>query len=100
MIDGIPELIGGVGAATGLVVSIALLVLRFVGHWLLTPVLNGLRGPLHPDRRTLRASAAGHHLQPGLLPLGAHLCQPMAAPATFDRVVHRSVTRELDAPSY
>ena len=26
--------------------------------------------------RTLRAQIAGHHVKPGLLPVGAHLCQP------------------------
>ena len=29
-----------------------------------------------PFRRTLRAPVPGHHLQPGLLPVGAHLRQP------------------------
>ena len=37
---------------------------------------RGVRGPLHPDRRTLRAEIAGHNVQPGLLGVGAHLRQP------------------------
>ena len=32
--------------------------------------------PLHPHRRTLRAPVVGHHVKPGLLGVGAHLCQP------------------------
>ena len=32
--------------------------------------------PLHSDSRTLRAEVPGHHLQPGLLRVGAHLRQP------------------------
>ena len=42
MIIGISELIGGVGAATVIAASIALLVLRFAGSWFLKPVLTGL----------------------------------------------------------
>ena len=40
------------------------------------PGRRGVRGPLHPDRRTLRAAVVGHHVKPGLLRVGAHLCQP------------------------
>ena len=40
------------------------------------PGRRGVRGPLHPDRRTLRAPVAGHHVKPGLLGVGTHLCQP------------------------
>ena len=40
------------------------------------PGRRGGRGALHPHRRTLRAPVPGHHLQPGLLPVGAHLRQP------------------------
>ena len=40
------------------------------------PGQRGIRGPLHPHRRTLRAEVAGHHVQPGLLRVGAHLRQP------------------------
>ena len=42
MISGIPELVGALGVATALAASIALLVLRFAGNWLLKPVLTGL----------------------------------------------------------
>ena len=37
---------------------------------------RGVRGPLHPHRRTLRAAVPGHHVKPGLLGVGAHLRQP------------------------
>ena len=37
---------------------------------------EGVRGPFHPNRRTLRTEIVGHHLQPGLLGVGAHLRQP------------------------
>ena len=37
---------------------------------------RGVRGPLHPHRRTLRAPVIGHHVKPGLLGVGTHLCQP------------------------
>ena len=40
------------------------------------PGRRGVRGPLHPHRRTLRAQVVGHHVKPGLLRVGAHLCQP------------------------
>ena len=40
------------------------------------PGRRGVRGPLHPHRRTLRAPVVGHHVKPGLLGVGAHLCQP------------------------
>ena len=33
-------------------------------------------GALHAHRRTLRTPLPGHHVQPGLLPVGAHLRQP------------------------
>ena len=32
---------------------------------------RGVRGPLHPHRRTLRAQIVGHHVKPGLLGVGA-----------------------------
>ena len=35
-----------------------------------------VRGALHPHRRTLRTPVPGHHVQPGLLPVGTHLRQP------------------------
>ena len=35
-----------------------------------------VRGALHTHRRTLRTPVPGHHVQPGLLPVGAHLRQP------------------------
>ena len=37
---------------------------------------GGEESALHPHRRALRAPVPGHHLQPGLLPVGAHLRQP------------------------
>ena len=37
---------------------------------------RGVRGALHAHRRTLRTPVPGHHVQPGLLPVGAHLRQP------------------------
>ena len=40
------------------------------------PGRRGIGGPLHPHRRTLRAPVVGHHVKPGLLGVGAHLCQP------------------------
>ena len=40
------------------------------------PGCRGVRGPFHPNRRTLRTEIVGHHVQPGLLPVGAHLRQP------------------------
>ena len=40
------------------------------------PGRRGIRGPLHPHRRTLRAPVVGHHVKPGLLGVGAHLRQP------------------------
>ena len=40
------------------------------------PGRRRVRGPLHPHRRTLRAQIVGHHVKPGLLGVGAHLCQP------------------------
>ena len=39
---------------------------------------RGVGAALHPHRRTLRAPVPGYHLQPGLLPVGAHLRQPHA----------------------
>ena len=43
--------------------------------WPLTLRGDGLPVPL-PHRRTLRTQVAGHHVQPGLLGVGAHLRQP------------------------
>ena len=40
------------------------------------PGRRGVRGPLHPHRRTLRTQVVGHHVKPGLLGVGTHLCQP------------------------
>ena len=40
------------------------------------PGCRGIRGALHAYRRTLRAPLPGHHVQLGLLPVGAHLHQP------------------------
>ena len=40
------------------------------------PGRRGVRGPLHPHRRTLRTEVAGHHVKPGLLGVGTHLRQP------------------------
>ena len=40
------------------------------------PGRRRVRGTLHLHRRTLRAQIAGHHVKPGLLGVGAHLCQP------------------------
>ena len=41
-----------------------------------------------------------HHLQPGLLGVGAYLRQPHGTAAAIDRVVHHSVILEFDVPSY
>ena len=38
------------------------------------PGRRRVRGTLHPHCRTLRAQIAGHHVKPGLLGVGAHLC--------------------------
>ena len=48
-----------------------------------------LVGPLHSHRRTLRAQVLGCHVKPGLLGVGAHLCQ------SHD---HRRGYRPGDAP--
>ena len=40
------------------------------------PGHRGVRGPLHPDHRTLRAQIVGHRVKPGLLGVGTHLRQP------------------------
>ena len=45
-------------------------------------------GALHTHRRTLRTPVPGHHVQPGLLPVGS--ANPMATAAAIDRVVHHS----------
>ena len=72
------------------------------------PGRRGVRGPLHPHRRTNatpfawpRAAiplSAGRwaSVKPGLLRVGAHLCQPqVATAAAIDRVVHHSVILEF-----
>ena len=40
------------------------------------PGRRRVRGPLHPDRRTLRTPVVGHYVKPGLLGVGTHLRQP------------------------
>ena len=50
------------------------LLLNDLGY--LPPGCRRVRGTLRPHRRTLRAQIAGHQVKPGLLRVGAHLCQP------------------------
>ena len=68
--------------------------------WATCPKRTGVRGTLHPHRRTLRAQVVGHHVKPVFSEWERIFANPMATTAAIDRVVHHSVILEFDVPNY
>ena len=63
---------------------------------------QGRRSPRYSSRLLPNTTSAvpRHHIQPGLLRVGALFVNPMATAAAIDRVVHHSVILKFNVPSY
>ena len=64
------------------------------------PGYRRIRGPLHPHLRTLRTEGSGHHVEPGFLGVGTHLCRSDGHRRGHRPGGHHSVILEFHVSSY